>query len=1298
MNMTCNIPPWLARVMICALLGQLISPAASAENETPTHTPASSEWTPLFNGRSLEGWHICVEREDANTDPGRIIQVEDGVIHIYKDQEAGTPVQRAYFSTDASYSHYRLRFQYKWGTKKFAPRMMRVRDAGLMYHVTGPDIVWPRCLECQVQEGDTGDCFAVRGARIKAFADPQPVSKGAFQYRPSEEGGVETTLTALRKGSARLIKNGTFEIDGWNTVEVIVRGNKEVTHIVNGRPNFHGTQLERLGDDNSTWEPMSAGRIAFQAEYAEVFYRNIEIQPIPDGPLHPASDVAPAAATHSAAPLPTVPEGFEISLVAAPPLVEYPTLACFDDLGRLYVSEGANINDKYEVLAKTLPRSIRRLDDTNGDGVFDRFTVFAAKMTFPYGGVWHDGALYVASDPTLWRLEDTDGDGVADKRDVLITGFQAAGHASCIKGGFYGRDGFMYFCGGNEGNGFDLKDRNGTQLKDHAAACIFRVRPDGTGLEYFANGAAGVYDLCFDPSGDLFGVVTILKNPRGDGLMHWVYGGAYQTSRPRSSHARMTGDPLPPLLEWPQTSPSGAVQYQSGALGKEYIGDIFTAHFGTHVVTRNKLLREGATWRTEREENFVQSSDLNCRFTDVLEDADGSLVVVNTGGWFRLGCPTAQVGEGDLRGAIYRVRKKGKQAPPDPRGLQIAWSALNDLQRVQLLADPRFEVRERATEELARRGAASVPALRKASRSTSAEARRNAIWALTRIDDAQARAAVRESLSDRDLPNLLAALHSIGNWRDGAAFEPLVALLKSDEPAVRREAATALGRIGNTACVPALFEMLGSTSDRFLEQAAIFAVIEINAPEATLEALHSDNPSVQRGALIALDQVASDALTEDDVSPLLQSNDLRLQKAALAVCARHAEWARGLLSYLGASLEDGAASGEQLELVLQAIRGAIRSPDVQALVGRALASEQTPANTRSMLLDVVRGSRLRKLPAVWRSPLVECLKSADEYVARQAADTMARFADGKFVEPLKRQVLDASRPTPVRIAAAVAEITIEARPPDDRLIDFVFEQCMAPDTEVVSRLSIAQALGAASLSPSQLARLTSLVASAGPLELPELLKAYEDAPTPVAGKELMIALATSPGIGSISASRIRRLVDRYPSLPTELAAPVLKRFSAASESQAERMKELEFALTGGDAKRGHDLFMGKAACSQCHRVNQEGARIGPDLSRIGDIRTRRDLIEAIAFPSATIARGFEPVTIIVSGRAYAGFIRGESAKEVTIMTPGRSETTLSRDEIEDIIPSSVSIMPQGLDRNLSSEELRDLVAYLASLQ
>ncbi len=1287
------------RIAVCICLVASAAFAAESSKE--------QSWTPLFNGRNLDGWYKYLDRIGKNSDPNHVFQIEDGAIHVYKDQTADKAATKGYFATDANYSYYHLRFQYKWGTKKFPPRTETKRDAGLIYHVTGPDVVWPRCLECQVQEGDVGDCFLVHGAQVEASILPNPVVKDQYQCRPANEGGVEKTVSSLR--TTRLIKEGMFEVDGWNTVEVIVHGDEETMHIVNGHPVFHAKKLARLGADNNSWEPLPAGHIAFQAEYAEVYYRNIEIQPITGGPLHPAASeketsakaaisALPTTANSPVAHLPIVPEGFEISLAAAPPLVEYPTLACFDDQGRLYVSEGANINDPYDVLAKTLPRSIRRLEDTDGDGVFDRSTVFADKMTFPYGGVWHDGALYVASDPTLWRLEDTDGDGVADMREVVITGFESGGHASCMKGGFLGPDGWIYFCGGNEGAGYDLKDRSGTRLHEpHAAPCVFRIRPDGTGLEFFANGAAGVYDLTFDPSGDLFGVVTILHYPRGDGLMHWVYG-AYQSSCPRSSFARLTGDLLPALHEWPQSSPSGAVLYQSGAFGKEYRGNIFAAHFGTHVVTRNVIHREGATWRMDQEDNFVQSDNLNFRFTDVLEDADGSLLVVNTGGWFRIGCPTSEVDEGDLRGAIYRVRKKDQHQLADPRGLKIGWKQLTDAELAKLLGDQRFVVRERATAEFALRGPASVPALRSALHSESSELRLNAVWALTRIDHAEARAAVRESLSDPELTNMLAALHSVGIWRDQAAFDRLVELLKSNEPAIRREAATSLGRLGNSACVPALLEPLATTSDRYLEQALIFAMIEIDAREPVLAGLHGSNPKIQRGTLIALDQMSHGALTEVDVAPLLRSEDLPLQKAALDVVARHAGWTKGVAEFLNERLTGPALSPEQGELVSAALHSAIGDRSVQQLVGAMLENANSPTDSQLLLLEAIGRSRLKKLPSAWRKPLEECLLAHDEAISHQAVDTVALFARGNFTEQLASLGLDANRPMPVRIAAAVAAVTANPSPPDDRVLEFLLSRCASQDTEVVSRLSIAQALGSARLTPAQLKRMTETVKVVGPLELPSLLKAYEDSAEPAAGAELFAALEQSPGLGSLSAGRVQRLIDRYPKPLRASAAGVLKQFGAATESQAARMKELEFALSGGDATRGHDLFMGKAACSQCHRVNKQGANIGPDLSRIGEIRTRRDFLESIAFPSATFARGYEPVTVIVSGRTYTGILRGESAKEVVLMTLGRSETTLPRDEIEEILPCSVSIMPQGLDRNLTADELQDLVAFLSSLK
>ena len=226
--------------------------------------------------------------------------------------------------------------------------------------------------------------------------------------------------------------------------------------------------------------------------------------------------------------------------------------------------------------------------------------------------------------------------------------------------------------------------------------------------------------------------------------------------------------------------------------------------------------------------------------------------------------------------------------------------------------------------------------------------------------------------------------------------------------------------------------------------------------------------------------------------------------------------------------------------------------------------------------------------------------------------------------------------------------------------------------------------------------MTKTVAAVGPLELPSLLKAYEDAP------------AGGRGQGTIRCPRniTRPLVPfRQPRPKTHRPLPRhaarLRRHAPKKVCGRQRIaggthEGARIRSRGGRLGRGHDLFFGKAACGQCHKVGTEGAKACPDLTQIGDIRTRRDLIESIAFPSATIARGYEPVTVIAGGRSYAGVLQGESTREVTLLTIGRSTTTIPRDEVEEILPSTVSIMPQGLDRNLTDAEFRDLIAYLAS--
>jgi hypothetical protein len=254
-------------------------------------TSRDAGWIPLFDGKSFDGWYTYLQKHKKNEDPTKVFQAYDGVIHVYQDHSESDDVPFGYLATNLEYSNYHLRLEYKWGNKKFRPRAEQRRDAGLLYHLVGPDVVWPRCIECQIQENDTGDCFTVRGTQVTTSVEIVNIEtpggpKDLPRYKPEADGGVRQTIG---QGTiARIVKSDTHERDGWNKVEVIVAGSEKAVHIINGHTVFEATNLSQLSADNKNWGPLTKGRISLQAEFAEVFYRNIEIRPIPEGPLHPA--------------------------------------------------------------------------------------------------------------------------------------------------------------------------------------------------------------------------------------------------------------------------------------------------------------------------------------------------------------------------------------------------------------------------------------------------------------------------------------------------------------------------------------------------------------------------------------------------------------------------------------------------------------------------------------------------------------------------------------------------------------------------------------------------------------------------------------------------------------------------------------------------------------------------------------------------------------------------------------------------------------------------------------------------
>ena len=207
-----------------------------------------------------------------------------------------------------------------------------------------------------------------------------------------------------------------------------------------------------------------------------------------------------------------LPDGFEIEVVAAPPLVKHPMLGGYDGEGRLYVCESAGENMKQNELQEKLPNFIHVLEDTDGDGQFDTSTRFADKMTFPQGVLIRDGSLYCASPPYIWKFTDTNGDHVADVRDPWIGKFNFYGHAGALHGPFLGPTGRFYWCAAPLGH--EIHDKQGNLLRKGTASRIFYCRQDGSDIDaYCGGGMFNPVEVAFTEDGDMLGIMT-WYNPR----------------------------------------------------------------------------------------------------------------------------------------------------------------------------------------------------------------------------------------------------------------------------------------------------------------------------------------------------------------------------------------------------------------------------------------------------------------------------------------------------------------------------------------------------------------------------------------------------------------------------------------------------------------------------------------------------------------------------------------------------------------------------------------------------------------
>src|SRR5271165_1238396 len=247
---------------------------ASGTAQTAKDIPPHGKLVRLFNGKDFTGFDILLQSKGLNHDTDKVFQVEKRVIHVSGNDFGGIVTQK-------EYENYYLRTEFKWGDKTYPDRVGKARDCGILYNITGaipapPRGVWPRSFEFQIIEGGTGDIWLIKGASLKvkgqliaSSAEPSKDDIPNVQYAqyaksPRFGEGPWKNVTGYRDPLGEVEKpHGR-----WNLLELVV-DHDHVKYWVNGKLVNEATDL------NAT-----KGKLLFQTEGAETYYRNIEIAPL----------------------------------------------------------------------------------------------------------------------------------------------------------------------------------------------------------------------------------------------------------------------------------------------------------------------------------------------------------------------------------------------------------------------------------------------------------------------------------------------------------------------------------------------------------------------------------------------------------------------------------------------------------------------------------------------------------------------------------------------------------------------------------------------------------------------------------------------------------------------------------------------------------------------------------------------------------------------------------------------------------------------------------------------------------
>jgi putative membrane-bound dehydrogenase-like protein len=939
--------------------------------------------------------------------------------------------------------------------------------------------------------------------------------------------------------------------------------------------------------------------------------------------------------------------GFRIELAAAEPDLASPVALDFDEDGRLYVAEFREFNQSASKYSHGQGR-VRLLEDRDGDGVYERSTVFLDKVDSPTAVCCYDGGLFVGAVPNILYAKDANGDGKADVRRVVFTGFaRDVGGEALLNSFRWWIDNRIHVQTSTSGGEVRHAERKGSKpVSVRGQGFCFNPRTEA--FEVISGG--GQHGMSMDDWGRTFVCTShdpifqimydgryLARNPYLDApaAALRIAPGGYQTKVFRISpnepwrvvrtRMRTTGIEPPHPTEGDQPSgyfsaASGVTVYRGDAWPAQYHGNVFVGEVSNNLIYRARLEPDGVgltARRADASAEFLASTDIWFRPVQMANGPDGALYVLDM---YRYLVEATDfmppsivrhldVGAGFDKGRLYRIVSEGFRRPAPPRLGKASTAEL-----VALLEHPDGWHRDTAARLLYQRQdpRAVAPLQTLVARSKSPLARMHALYALDGLQALDA-AAVLRGLHDPDSRVREHALRLAERFESAPKVRARLEQLSSDpDLRVRYQLAFSLGAVSDEKPTRALAKLARRDgSDRWFRLAILSSV------------------NGRTGAVLRL------LLADAECRAAAHGREMLAALAALIGSANRAEE----IAAFAQGIE--ALPGDEQPLARELIYGLLTK---LPLAARAKFAERFKGKAGAILVDLLHDA-LKTAPDEKR-PIAD----------RVAAIRMLSLAPFAAQQELFQALLRSRQPQPVQAAAL----------------------------ETVARFD----------QPG----VAAMLLEAWPGFSPQLRASGVEALFSRQGWITAFFDAVEQGKVNrrdVSPARIQTLAARADSRLRARAAELFATTGLARRQDVVAAYQESLRLKG-DVARGKAVF--KKECSACHQLESVGSQIGAELSSMRDQPAEAIMLN-ILDPNREIKPEFQSYLLVtVAGRTLTGMITAETTNSLTIRRADGTGETVLRIDVEELRSTGRSFMPEGLEKQIDVPAMADLLAYLKAVK